>query len=253
MIISESTKAELIEYAIAKSPLECCGYVLETSNNQEYIYHALNIHDEPREHFAISALDTVRANRLGKIKAVFHSHPNASLTNGMMEFSETDKAIAESLKLPSILIVLPFNDIKIYSPCGYKPPLIGRKFEFGVCDCYSLIRDALLTMDIELKDYPRKNYSELQKAGWDLFEENWAKEGGREVDLSNTPLIKGDVLLMAVDGSRVVNHAGIVWHPEHNPPIFIHHVMNHPSREEEFRGYWERKTMRVIRLKQLWN
>lgn len=130
-------------------------------------------------------------------------------------------------------------------------PLVGRGFHHGVTDCYALVRDYyLLEKGLHLREYPR-NW-EWWEHGQDLYSENFAREGFREVDPSTVK--EGDALLFHIRCSRdldtrVINHAGIYVG---NGKI-LHHVAArsawdpHSLSRVEPMGRWTSRLRKAVR------
>ena len=65
-----------------------------------------------------------------------HSHPDASA-----ELSEADKKMSNFLQIPFTVFSVPDLEKVEYLPEKIRSPLLGREYDFGVSDCYSLARD----------------------------------------------------------------------------------------------------------------
>lgn len=243
----EHLRRTLIDYAVSAYPLEACGLIVQNQSGYEFVA-IKNIHDSPRDNFAISSNDYARASIRGEITAVFHSHVDASIYNGKLDFSEADRVACEHLGLPWVLVSLPSQEIKINNPCGYRLPLLGREFSYGVVDCYALIRDAFWDIGIELFNYKRdKLYEWNEDPAWNLYEDYFEKEGFLEIDTKDE-LRKYDLLLMKIQSDKI-NHGALIWEPDRN--IFIHHLVDRLSELSVFGGYWRQVTAKICRHKHL--
>lgn len=86
LILTQTHLHELISY-IKKDPLlESCGYLLGFSSKEDHylthIFPMKNIHKEPKDHFAFSPHDQLKAFQFLKTQSlqiigVFHSHPQS--------------------------------------------------------------------------------------------------------------------------------------------------------------------------------
>ena len=80
MRLSKKIKQAIIKHRDDCYPLECCGFIVD--NN--YV-PCRNISTDP-DSFEIDPKDTVKAEYLGEIQAIVHSHPH-----GTSEASDMDK------------------------------------------------------------------------------------------------------------------------------------------------------------------
>lgn len=245
----EHLNRALIDYAVSVYPLEACGLIVKTQSGYEFV-EIKNIHDSPHDNFAISSNDYARASIRGEIAAIFHSHVDASIYNGKFDFSEADRVACEQLGIPWVLAVLPTQEIKINKPSGYRLPLLGREFSYGVVDCYGLIRDAYADIGIKLYNYKRgKLYEWNDDPTWNLYEDYFKQEGFVEIDMGSN-LRKYDLLLMKIQSDKI-NHGALMWEPDKN--IFIHHLVDRLSELSVFGGYWRQITVKICRHEKLWN
>lgn len=115
----------------------------------------------------------------------------------------------------------------------------GRKFRFGVTDCYTMVRDFYKReFGIELRNYAR--YDKF----WEdesLYAKFFRNEGFRLVD---DGLEFGDLILVAL-GASVACHAAIYIG---NGKI-LHHVQNRLSSIDRYDTIWKNWTVGVIRHK----
>lgn len=106
---------DILAYAESVKPEEVCGFLLHTSKGLEF-FPCENIAGNPKEDFEIAPEDWERAEAVGEIKAVVHSHPD-----GGRHLSSTDRHFQGSTMLPWMLasdgIVLTYPNV---------PRLLGR-------------------------------------------------------------------------------------------------------------------------------
>ena len=81
--------------------------------------------------------------------------------------------------------------------------LIGRRWQYGVSDCYTLLRDFYGLMGVALPDFERPD--DLARSH-SVFLRHAAELGFREIEMSDGKF--GDVLVMRL-GTRAPNHAAI--------------------------------------------
>ncbi len=112
-------------------------------------------------------------------------------------------------------------------PCGYKPPLLGRPWVWGVTDCWSLVRDWYKEeKNIELKDWDRPTTPE-EFIKNPLFESCAWRTGFRQLR-PDEKLINGDTLLMSI-GSTGLNHVAIFLDGD-----VLHHLTDRLSCREPY-------------------
>lgn len=203
-----------VEQAIRRHALNCypqesCGLVLEGFG----YYPCKNIADDPENTFFISAKEQLEAEKLGKILAIVHSHPD-----GPDHPSESDMRQQVASGLPwGIICSFAKGCLKTvwFGDKSEKAPLIGRGFRHGVTDCYALIRDwYLLENNICLNEFPR-NWS------WWNEKQNLYLEGFTKasfIPVNDDPQI-GDVFFAQIR-SNVPNHGGIYL----GNGLILHHL-----------------------------
>ena len=172
--------------------------------------------------FIIDPEDYIRADNTGDIIAVIHSHPVTPPSP-----SQADKVSCEQSGL-KWHIVNPKTEMWGYcEPTGYKPPLIGRQWVWGVTDCWSLVRDYYKEQhNIQLLDYERPTTPQdfLDNP---LFEQYAERTGFRQLN-KDEKLQKGDVLLMSIL-HPTLNHVAIFLGDE-----ILHHLADRLSTREPY-------------------
>jgi len=112
-------------------------------------------------------------------------------------------------------------------PIGFKAPLLGRQWVWGVSDCWSLVRDWYKEeKNIELKDWDRPTTPEEFLLN-PLFETCAWRTGFRELR-PDEKLINGDALLMSI-GSTGLNHVAIFLDGD-----VLHHLTDRLSCREPY-------------------
>ena len=231
--------------AEAEYPREACGLIVMVGRVERYL-PCRNTAPGP-DHFSLAPEDYAAAEDMGRIVAVVHSHPDASATP-----SAADRVACEASGLPWFIVEVRRGDegqvrameIRGFRPEGYRAPLLGRPFEHGVLDCYSIIRDWYSRQrGIELPDFVRED-------GWwngeqELYLDQFALAGFRPLTETEA-LAPGDVILMQHQSART-NHGGIFLggealdeapglHPV--PDAMLHHLYGRPSERVVYGGYW---------------
>ncbi|MGI0119681.1 C40 family peptidase [Zooshikella sp. RANM57] len=194
-------------------PQESCGFVIE---NYGY-YPCKNIAEDPKNTFLIAVKEQLAAEKIGKIVAVVHSHPD-----GPDYPSEADMAqqVASGLAWGIVYVSAKgCNDVVWFGDSAEKAPLISRGFRHGVTDCYALIRDWYLAeKNISLKEFPRS---------WDWWnqKQNLYLDGLKPASfiiVDESEIQIGDVFLAQIR-SDVPNHGGIYL----GNGLILHHLAAH--------------------------
>jgi tail assembly protein K len=257
MKLTKPLKQAIIAHALDCYPAECCGLIID-----EDYYPCDNVAVNPTEHFEIDPKDFAKAESIGEIQAIVHSHPDGGVLP-----SDLDKLQIELHGVPWVIVAVSKQDygdkpaFGIYEPCGYRPPLLGRAYIHGVQDCYSLVRDYYSReLDINLPDFDRSD------AWWEdpnhapLYEQNFEKAGFVVVD-KNQPQY-GDVLLCRVGRTHHVNHA-LIWlgddgalKSETTPDcvgnaLILHHPYGRQSVREIYGKGWADRTVLVVRYQSM--
>lgn len=148
MELSPKVKSEIVRHAEKLYPNEACGLILSRAG-ELVAFPCRNLHNSPKR-FTIDPRDYVIAAGFGNILAVYHSHCSDNKSPSAFD-------IQSSLfhKLPFItynVLAGTFCESDGMALASY----LGREFEIGISDCFSLVRDFYLReLGILLSDYPR--------------------------------------------------------------------------------------------------
>lgn len=220
--------AECLEFA-ASSKDEVCGLIIDNTR----LFRCRNIHPEPSCHFRIDDADWLSAEEEGEVTAVFHSHPKA-----VPVLSGADRSSQVLTRLPWWLacdgMVHKFRPV---------PHLLGRRFEHGVMDCYTLFRDAYHLCGIDLPDFERTD-------GWwvreeNLYLKNMAANGFIRIDARE--MQPGDVIIRKPFPGADPCHAMILLADEQ---VLHHDCAGHLSRRESYRFAYQKQTHSIWRHEQ---
>jgi cell wall-associated NlpC family hydrolase len=126
-------------------------------------------------------------------------------------------------------------------PTGYKAPLIGRQWVWGVSDCWTLVRDWYKEeLGLDLPDWNRPpSMMDFHQAPW--FEKYCSEAGF--VDLGLSAPEYGDAILMQLDGSPGLNHVGVYLGDQ----LFLHHLRGRLSSRDLWGGYYQKSTGLIVR------
>ena len=214
-------KEAALKHAKEQDPKESVGVLIVIRGKEQY-YPCNNLSTYSQQCFILDPEDYVKADALGEITAIVHSHPVTPPSP-----SQADKVSCEQSGL-KWHIVNPKTETWGYcEPTGYKPPLIGRQWVWGVTDCWSLVRDYYKEQhNIQLLDYQRPTTPQdfLDNP---LFEQYAEKTGFRELN-KDEKLQKGDVLLMSIL-HPTLNHVAIFLGDE-----ILHHLADRLSTREPY-------------------
>lgn len=220
---------ECITYA-ATSRKEVCGLIIDGI----YLMRCVNTHPEPDRHFRISDTDWMKAEAAGEITAVFHSHPEPKL---VLSGADRQAQISTGIEwwLASSGLLRKFRPV---------PHLLGRRFKYGVMDCFTLFRDAYHLGGIDIPDFDRSTNGWWVR-GENLFIKNMAINGFREVALSD--IQPGDVIIRRAFPESDPCHA-MIWLGDNS--VLHHEIEGRLSRREQFRHIWIKLTHSVWRHEQ---
>lgn len=225
-------------------PHESCGLIVMAEDGERYI-PCNNAHEKPSEHFRLSGEDFAEAEELGEVKAVVHSHPNASGAP-----SDADRVQCELSELPWHILSVGMVDGKpdfgmqgYCEPCGYEAPLEGRQFAHGILDCFTLFKDFLWReFGIRLNNYDRED--DWWNKGQELYSMDRLNTEGL-FQIKDEPK-RGDIILMNIR-SKVPNHAAVYL----GNGQMLHHLHGKLSRTEPYGGMWAERTCYIVRHKDM--
>ena len=237
----EATLNKAIEHAKSVFPKDSCGLAVVVTGKEVY-YPCANLGDTPSEHFKMSHEDFARAEDLGEVIALIHSHPNmvATASEGDLVSCEANGIEWHILSLFQENGEIVFKGINSIKPKNYEAPLVGRMFYYGVLDCYTLIRDYYKrTLNMDLPMFQSED--EWWLKGKNLYVDHYKEVGFVDVTGSMQP---HDVIFMQIR-SPVANHAGAYL----GDGLFLHHFYGRLSTKDVYGGYWQHTTVKILRHK----
>ena len=210
-----------LAHAKDQDPKESCGLLIEIKGKEKY-YPCKNLSNWSNQCFIIAPIDYAKAEDTGKILAVIHSHPTTQPIA-----SQADMISCEDTNLPWHIVNPKTEQWGYYEPSGYKPPLIGRHWVWGVTDCWALVRDWYKeTKGIILRDWERPITPEEFIAD-PMFERCAWRTGFRQLR-PEEKLENGDLLFMSILTSGL-NHVAIFIDGD-----VLHHLADRISCKEPY-------------------
>lgn len=239
IFLPQPIRKSIEDHAQAWYPRESCGLLLQQGATLSY-FPCRNIADHESD-FVLCPEDFAAAEDRGQVLAVVHSHPDAEASPSSM-----DVAQCNITGVPWLIVSYPKISYFWVDPIRKKMPnaagalpLVGRTFEFGVVDCYTLVRDYYYQRQgLVLNDYRRED--RFWEKGQDLYRAYFELEGF--VRAAGPPEV-GDAFLIQFMGSPVPQHAGVYA----GDGMILHHLPKRLSRADPYSGYWDKHTVEHLR------
>ena len=267
MFVDDYIKSEIKKHSLSDIENECCGLVVFSSKDKvNIVFPCKNKAEQRDRHFSICPKDYLKASSLGKIIAMYHSHPKQALDG----FSELDKIQSSGHELPSILYNVGGDKFLLFEPEEYQDPYVGRAFQIGIQDCFTLLTDYYKNeLSINFNSFKR---GELWSNDLTKFSKQKMKEVGlspRSTFIKNlNAVIKKERLVEIGKGEpdmdKIMNHDIILFkYYELDKPshcgVYIggNKVLHQParsySRVQEYSNALKRKTYCTLRHESLVN
>ncbi len=233
-MLTDKIKSEIKEFSLTNREEESCG-VLVSIGDEVITYKSKNISFHKSKHAILNPLDYIRAAKLGKIIAHFHSQPCGapSFTDYLNAINHNIYSIIYSIKRDIFYIIEP--KLKDYLDLDY---------QCGISDCYTLVREYFnKELNIKLNDYNRED--NWWKNSPNLILENFKKEGGIPVSFGD--IRPNDVIVFNVN--NIPGHFSIYI----GSGLILHHPFEEKSIISEISEPLKKRICMVIRHKDLFN
>lgn len=228
-----SWRDEAEAHALLAQPAESCGLLVRAAGCRPLYRACRNI--AGADSFQLDPDDLAAVEDAGfEVLAIVHSHPGQDDPAP----SAADLECCDTGDLPWHIVGVPSLRWVTVTPAHQLPELVGRSFEYGASDCYSIVRDWYrLERSVWLADVPRT--SDTEEDGSSIYLPRLQAHGWRAVASEPRP---GDVLLMRM-GAREANHAAVYL----GDNLILHHLEGRLSSREPWGTDYRARTTHILR------
>jgi cell wall-associated NlpC family hydrolase len=247
MILSQKVTEAFKAHVLAEYPNEACGLVIADA-----YYPCKNTSPEPTKTFRMEMRERTELEiKHGPITALLHSHPyelskSRCFYNGQYNPAwptEVDQASFLEDNVPWGIVATGGEGITDYIWMNEDEiaPFERRTFGVFVADCYTCVRDwHRINTGIVMPNVVRK-YAYWEE-GLNIIEDNLVKlKNATKYPVEKAQ--RGDIAVFAMNGSKVINHMGVVL----GDNKFFHHFAlkyPHETRWDSFK-HWAKYIFRL--------
>ena len=232
--MNDDTRAAALAHARAEHPREACGLVAIVKGRERY-FPCHNRAADASEMFILDPDDYAATEDTGQITEVFHSHPYSAATA-----SEADRVGCEKSGLPWSICNPDLNTWDYIEPCGFRAPLVGREWVWGLTDCWALVRDWYTENGIPIRDWERPiDPRDFERAPF--FDDCWQEAGFTRIT-EDDDLRRGDAVLLSLN-SPGLDHVGVYVGDQ----LLLHHLRGRLSSCDLYGGWLQKCTGKVLR------
>lgn len=213
-MIESSVLNKIKDYADSSPEREICGFVVYSEGFVKF-KKCKNVSTD-NEQFKISPKEFLKTKVESKILYIVHSHISSD-----SEMSESDKLKSEALGYKFLIYSVKSKTFSYYDPNDTVFPYVGKTFNIGYSDCFSLVRDYYFNeFGIKIKDYSRDKLWKSKTPN--LITDNFKNEGFYEIQMED--LCKYDLI--------------IIKDPKFNIPCHImiymgkNEILHHPNNSK---------------------
>jgi len=245
--LNEILLEEVKNHAETTTPEECCGLFISTKDGTKRLPSKNASPYDKKHSFKIDANSLLIAETSGKIIGYYHSH-NSLDTAGV--FSELDLKNIRIHRLFSLIYNTARNQFYLLDDYN-KAKYIGRAFQIGVSDCYSLLQDYFSKeLNIKLSDYKRD--SKWFRTSPSIWIKNLDKESFSIVmagkDFEYSKLQPNDVILMFGYDASFPSHGAVFL----GNGLILHHPAKKLSTVEFLSSKLIKDIAYIVRHNALW-
>lgn len=235
MELTPEVSAAIVKHAESRPALEVCGLLICDSSG----FYALpldNVSPTPSKSFLMRPRAYFEYFKNDTLKGYYHSHHDTD-----EKPSEADIKVSEGSCLPCIIYSRVTQRFSVYTPNGKTVPLIGRHFELGIFDCFSLVEDYYQqNLGITLGAFERRP-RDLMEGRSDVHQQALKLGFKLVTDESDQP---HDLICMSLGTPKGdINHVAI----RTSKFRILHQLLYRPSEEVYYGGYWLKHTLAVYR------
>ena len=236
------TKTELKKWekhCRAEYPNEACALVVDKK-----VIPTPNRAKDPARAFSIDPQHYAKAMTEGRLDGVLHSHVIDAQTDPKQDPrtpSHADMVSWLAMNIPFGISAVNADQVSelLWLEDDFSRPLEGRTFQYGISDCFSLVRDYYFQkFGIKLKNYPREN-------GWDQKADHITNrfDDAGFYEISKDELAIGDLLVMRIR-APYPNHLAVMV----SQNVMLHQMYGRISGRETI-AKWGPYITSVLRYK----